>query len=163
MLEKKQVSKILDTMKERFPKADTTLEKTDPFHFLLSIILSAQATDVSVNKATPALFKAYATPADLAQADPSEVEKYIKTIGLYHNKAKYLVGCAKDLVERFDGKVPKTREEFEGRALLYHILMDLEEFLVYKKRFVNGLDEKKLRIYWKQEMEQKDSANELQK
>ena len=78
MLEKKQVSKILDTMKERFPKADTTLEKTDPFHFLLSIILSAQATDVSVNKATPALFKAYATPADLAQADPSEVEKYIK-------------------------------------------------------------------------------------
>ena len=83
MLEKKQVSKILDTMKERFPKADTTLEKTDPFHFLLSIILSAQATDVSVNKATPALFKAYATPADLAQADPSEVEKYIKTIGLH--------------------------------------------------------------------------------
>ena len=56
MLEKKQVSKILDTMKERFPKADTTLEKTDPFHFLLSIILSAQATDGSVNKATPALF-----------------------------------------------------------------------------------------------------------
>lgn len=111
MLEKKQVSKILDTMKERFPKADTTLEKTDPFHFLLSIILSAQATDVSVNKATPALFKAYETPADLAQADPIEVEKYIKTIGLYHNKAKYLVGCAKDLVERFDGKVPKTREE----------------------------------------------------
>ena len=60
-------------------------------------------------------------------------------------------------------ELPKTREEFEGRALLYHILMDLEEFLVYKKRFVNGLDEKKLRIYWKQEMEQKDSANELQK
>ena len=59
--------------------------------------------------------------------------------------------------------LPKTLEEFEGRALLYHILMDLEEFLVYKKRFVNGLDEKKLRIYWKQEMEQKDSANELQK
>lgn len=52
-------------------------------------------------------------------------------------------------------ELPKTREEFEGRALLYHILMDLEEFLVYKKRFVNGLDEKKLRIYWKQEMEQK--------
>lgn len=60
-------------------------------------------------------------------------------------------------------ELPKTREEFEGRALLYHILMDLEEFLVYKKRFVSGLDEKKLRIYWKQEMEQKDSANELQK
>ena len=60
-------------------------------------------------------------------------------------------------------ELPMTREECEGRALLYHILMDLEEFLVYKKRFVNGLDEKKLRIYWKQEMEQKDSANELQK
>ena len=59
-------------------------------------------------------------------------------------------------------ELPKTRDEFEGRALLYHILMDLGEFLVYKKRFVNGLDEKKLRIYWNQEMEQKDRENELQ-
>lgn len=57
---------------------------------------------------------------------------------------------------------PKTREEFEGRALLYHILMDLEEFLVYKKRFVNELDEKKLSIYWKQEMGQQDNVNESQ-
>ena len=59
-------------------------------------------------------------------------------------------------------ELPKTREEFEGRALLYHILMDLEEFLVYKKRFVNELDEKKLSIYWKQEMGQQDNVNESQ-
>lgn len=111
MISREQTTAILDEMKRVFPDADTTLTKTDPFHFLLSVILSAQATDVSVNKVTPALFSAYRTPAELASAEPPEVEKYIRTIGLYRNKARYLVGCSRDLTERFDGQVPQTREE----------------------------------------------------
>ena len=110
-LSETEIAFALDQMKQLFPNASSTLTKTDPFHFLLAIILSAQTTDKAVNEVTPALFAAYQTPMQLAQADPKEIEQYIKKIGLYHNKARYLVACAQDLVNNFAGQVPQTRAE----------------------------------------------------
>ncbi len=78
---------------------------------MLSVILSAQTTDKAVNLVTPALFERYKDPVDLANASQAEVESYIKTIGLYRNKARFLIKCSQELVERFDGVVPKTRKE----------------------------------------------------
>ena len=94
----------------------------------------------------------------------SQYISYLKDYVIERNVPSRQIEALKQIfIDMEQQLLPVTRPEFESRALLYHILMDLEEFLVYKKRFVNGLDEKKLRIYWKQEMEQKDSANELQK
>lgn len=111
MLNSEETVKALHVMGEVFPNATTSLTKTDPFHFMLSVILSAQATDKAVNLVTPALFERYKTPVDLANASLPEVESYIKTLGLYRNKARFLVKCSQELLERFNGVVPKTRKE----------------------------------------------------
>ncbi|MDH3752771.1 MAG: endonuclease III [Acidimicrobiia bacterium] len=89
-----------------YPDAECELDHGSPFELLAATILSAQATDVSVNKATPALFAAYPTPEALASADPADVEALINSIGLFRNKAKNLVAMAQRLVEEHDGEVP---------------------------------------------------------
>lgn len=111
MLNSEETTHAIEVMGEMFPNATTSLTKTDPYHFMLSVILSAQTTDKAVNLVTPALFGRYKTPVDLANASQSEVESYIKTIGLYRNKARFLIKCSQELVERFNGVVPKTRKE----------------------------------------------------
>lgn len=89
-----------------YPDARTELEFRSPFELLVATVLSAQATDKSVNAATPALFARYPTALDLSRATPEEVEPYIRTIGLYRNKAKNLVRLAALLLERHAGEVP---------------------------------------------------------
>lgn len=111
MMNKKQTIAAVQTMMEEFPDAKSELNADSNFHFLLAVILSAQATDNSVNKVTPALFERYINPASLAQAESSEVEDYIKNIGLYKNKARYLIACAQKLVTDFSGVVPQTLSE----------------------------------------------------
>ncbi len=111
MLSSEETTHAIEVMGEMFPNATTSLTKTDPYHFMLSVILSAQTTDKAVNLVTPALFERYKDPVDLANASQAEVESYIKTIGLYRNKARFLIKCSQELVERFDGVVPKTRKE----------------------------------------------------
>lgn len=101
----------IEIMYEMFPDAECELIHKDPFQLLIAVILSAQATDVSVNKATPALFAAYPTPSALAEAPVEAIIDKIKTIGLYRNKAKNIKACAAQLLERFNGEVPRTREE----------------------------------------------------
>lgn len=98
-------------MRHEYPAAGTTLYADTHFHFLLAVILSAQSTDQFVNKLTPALFDRFPTPQDLAAAEPDDVESYIKRLGLYHNKAKYLVNCSRKLVSSFNGRVPRTLKE----------------------------------------------------
>ena len=85
---------VLDELHQVYPDARTELEHSNPFELLISTILSAQATDKSVNAASPALFNAYPDAFALAQATPDEVAPYIKSIGLYKNKAKNIVGTA---------------------------------------------------------------------
>ena len=81
------------------------------FIFLLATILSAQSTDQSVNQVTPAFFAGLPPPQSLAAAEPGDVEQFIQRLGLYHNKAKFLVNCSRELVTRFNGVVPHTLKE----------------------------------------------------
>jgi endonuclease III len=91
---------------EEYPEALCALEHRNPYELLAATILSAQCTDARVNMVTPALFAAYPTPADLAEADPEGVEEIVKSTGFYKNKTKSLLGMAAALTERFDGEVP---------------------------------------------------------
>ena len=108
---KMTAEEVLDILEKEFPTPESELNYGTKFQLLIAVILSAQTTDIAVNKATPDLFKAYPDARSLAKADKEEVMKYIKTIGLYKNKSKFIIGTAKKIVEDFDGKVPSTRKE----------------------------------------------------
>lgn len=110
MLSKQKTMEAIEKMYQMFPEAHGELQHSNPYELLIAVILSAQATDVSVNKATPALFEAFPTPEDLAAASVEEIIPKIKTIGLYRNKAKNIKACAQQLIENFGGQVPTTRE-----------------------------------------------------
>ncbi|AGN23841.1 endonuclease III [Erysipelothrix amsterdamensis] len=105
------VAEIIEILDAEFPNAKSDLNYRNPFELLIAVTLSAQTTDVAVNKVTPALFERYPTPYSLSQADVKDVESYLKTIGLYRNKAKYIVACAAMLVDDFEGEVPRTRTQ----------------------------------------------------
>jgi endonuclease-3 len=107
----RRARKIYRELGEVYPYAKAELDFENPFELLVAVILSAQSTDVGVNKVTPALFRKYPTPADLAAADPEELEVMIKTTGFFHNKAKALLGMSKALVENFNGQVPRKLEQ----------------------------------------------------
>lgn len=108
---KARAAKVLSVMEQLYPQAATELAHTNPFELLVATVLSAQATDASVNKATPALFKRFPDACSLAKATPEEVEPYIKTIGLYRSKARNLVLLARKLVEAHGGKVPMDKAQ----------------------------------------------------
>jgi len=90
------------------------LQYVTPFTLLVAVVLSAQATDAGVNKATPALFAAADTPAKMVALGEPRVRDYIKTIGLFRTKAKNLIALSRQLIERHGGEVPRTREELEA-------------------------------------------------
>ncbi|WP_032113136.1 endonuclease III [Candidatus Paracaedibacter symbiosus] len=95
------------------PNPKTELNYTNPYTLLVAVTLSAQATDVGVNKATKALFEVVHTPEDMVKLGLDGLVSYIKTIGLHNAKAKNLMEAARILVTQFDGKVPVTREQLE--------------------------------------------------
>ena len=103
---------------ERFraanPNPTTELRYRTPYELLVAVVLSAQATDKSVNLASAPLFQKYDTPEKMAKLGVAGVERYIKTIGLYRNKAKNVVELSRLLVEKHGGEVPTTREELEA-------------------------------------------------
>lgn len=102
---------IINLLEKMHPEAKCALDHRNNFELLIAVVLSAQTTDVSVNKVTPALFEKYSDPGLLAKADVSDVENYIRTIGLYKNKSKNIINLSKALVEEFDGKVPGTFDD----------------------------------------------------
>lgn len=108
---RERAAQVLTELKLLYPDARTELDFTSPFQCLIATLLSAQATDVSVNLATPALFARYPDAPALAAATPEEVEPYIRTIGLYRTKAKNSVATAQILVERHGGHVPGSMAE----------------------------------------------------
>lgn len=116
LLTSEEATKVIRAMGQLFPEAKAELNHDSPFQLLIAVILSAQTTDVGVNKVTPDLFAAYPTPEDLMQADLDDIMEKIKTIGLYRNKAKFIKSCATDIVERFGGEVPQTRKELQSLA-----------------------------------------------
>ena len=112
-------SEILEIM-QIFADADQTpkseLEYTNAYTLLVAIILSAQSTDKGVNKATKELFKVADTPQKMLDLGIDGLKEYIKTIGLYNNKAKSIISMSQSLLEKFDGEVPSSQEELESLA-----------------------------------------------
>ena len=108
---KGRAREVARRLAEEYPDAVCELDHRNPFELLAATILSAQTTDVRVNIVTPELFARYPTPAQLAAADPGEVEEIIRSTGFYQNKTKSLIGMARDVVERFGGDVPPALED----------------------------------------------------
>ena len=106
-----RITVVAERLSKEYPVAICELTHRNPFELLAATILSAQCTDVRVNMVTPALFAAYPTPYDLAQADISHVEQLVRSTGFYGSKAKNLIGMATALVERFGGEVPKEMDD----------------------------------------------------
>ena len=102
------------TLKAANPQPNTELEYTSVFELLAAVLLSAQATDVGVNKATRQLFPIANTPQQIWDLGLEGLERYIKTIGLYHSKAKHLLETCRILLDQHKGQVPRTREALEA-------------------------------------------------
>ena len=111
MASKAAVKRIMETLKGLYPDALCSLQYEKDYELLFSVRLSAQCTDARVNQVTPALFAHFPTLESFARAEPEDVEPYIRSCGFFHGKARDLVGCARQLIDRFDGKVPGTMEE----------------------------------------------------
>ncbi|NSX03610.1 endonuclease III [Cupriavidus gilardii] len=105
---------LFETLRETNPSPTTELEYSSPFELLIAVLLSAQATDVGVNKATRKLFAVANTPQKILALGESGLIEYIKTIGLYKTKAKHVIETCRILAERYNGKVPADREALEG-------------------------------------------------
>ena len=105
---------IYERLAEGNPNPTTELNFSTPFELLVAVVLSAQATDVGVNKATEKLFKAAATPEAMLALGEEGLKKYIRTIGLFNSKAKNIHRTCAILVEKYDGEVPDEREALES-------------------------------------------------
>lgn len=109
--ETRRAKRILDALRRRYPDAHCELDHANPHELLVATILSAQATDVGVNKATPELFKRFPTPASYASASVEEIEPYVKTVNFWRNKSKAIHASMSTVQDEFDGQVPHTMEE----------------------------------------------------
>ncbi len=107
-------TEIFRRLREHNPNPTTELNYRNEFELLIAVILSAQATDVGVNKATKKLFEDAPTPQKMLELGEDGLKEYIKTIGLYNSKAKNIVKTCRILVERYDGQVPRRREQLEA-------------------------------------------------
>lgn len=106
-----KIDEVLVILGQMYPEAACALDHESEFELLISVVLSAQTTDVSVNKVTPRLFEAYPDPESLASADRQDVEDIIRTIGLYRNKAANIIKLADRLVKDFNSEVPGDFDE----------------------------------------------------
>ena len=108
-----KIAEIFDRFAENMPEPKGELNYSNPYTLLVAVALSAQATDVGVNKATGPLFKIADTPEKMIKLGEAKLRDMIKTIGLYRNKAKNVMGLSEQLIERFDGDVPRDRDALE--------------------------------------------------
>ena len=113
-LSKRDVREFYRRLAETRPIPQTELEFINPFTLLVAVVLSAQATDTGVNKATPALFAVADTPQKMLELGEERLVELIRTIGLFRTKAKNLIGLSRMLIERYGGEVPRDREALEA-------------------------------------------------
>lgn len=111
ILNEEEIKKVLDILKGLYPDARAELTHSNPFELLVATILSAQCTDVRVNKTTDKLFKELKTPSDYIKLGGKELGKRIYSCGFYKNKSKNIVETSRILLEKYDGQVPDTIEE----------------------------------------------------
>ena len=116
MLNLKQIRFCLDEMEKMFPDAECELVHDNPFELVIAVLLSAQCTDVLVNKVTKGLFEKYKTPEDYLAVTVEELQQDIRSIGLYKNKAKNIQKLCRSLIDEYGGKVPNTHEELVSLA-----------------------------------------------
>lgn len=110
-MQKDKVHEIFRRLSAKDPEPKTELFYTNDFTLLVAVVLSAQATDAGVNKATPALFKAADTPEKMFKLGETKLKNYIKTIGLFNSKAKNIIALSGSLVNNHNGKIPETHAE----------------------------------------------------
>ncbi|EKS8352345.1 endonuclease III [Bacillus cereus] len=111
MLNKTQIRYCLDTMADMYPEAHCELVHDNPFELVIAVALSAQCTDVLVNKVTRNLFQKYKTPEDYLSVSLEELQQDIRSIGLYRNKAKNIQKLCRMLLDDYNGEVPNDRDE----------------------------------------------------
>jgi endonuclease III len=109
--DRERASEIERRLAAHYPHAAIALRYDSDFQLLVAVILSAQTTDVGVNKVTPVLFARFPTAEKLAAADPAEVEEIVRATGFFRNKTKNIMGAARRIVAEYDGRVPGTMEE----------------------------------------------------
>jgi len=130
-LAKARIAAIFDRFAAAAPEPRTELAYASPYTLLVAVVLSAQATDVSVNKATGPLFAVADTPRKMVELGEAALARYISSIGLFNTKAKNVIALSKLLIERHEGEVPRTREALEalpgvGRKTAGVVLNELE-------------------------------------
>ena len=113
-MNKQKRTEIYTRLRKHIPEPETELSYDSPFELLVSVVLSAQATDVSVNKATALLYPVANTPQTILDLGESGLKEFIKAIGLFNSKAKNIIETCRRLIEKHDGQVPTTREELEA-------------------------------------------------
>ena len=113
-MNKENITEIFKRLKKHNPAPTTELNYASPFELLIAVILSAQATDKGVNKATDELYKVANTPEDILALKERGLKKYIKTIGLFNTKAKNIIKTCKILVDEYDSQVPEDRQALES-------------------------------------------------
>lgn len=116
MLSKKKTLEVLDVIDKMYPDAECELAHKNSFELTIAVLLSAQATDNHVNKVTKELFKKYSTPEDFLNVPLEEVQNDIRSIGLYRNKGKNIQKLCRDLIDRFDGKIPDNYDDLISLA-----------------------------------------------
>jgi endonuclease-3 len=113
-LKKADVVELFTRLRELDPHPTTELDYSTPFELLVAVVLSAQATDVGVNKATKKLFPVANTPRAILDMGEEKLKSYIATIGLFNSKAKNVIALCRILVDQYDSEVPQTREALEA-------------------------------------------------
>ena len=108
-----EICEVFERLKRQNPSPSSELKWTNPYTMLVSTVLSAQATDKSVNKATESLYKIADTPEKMLALGEDGLISYIKSIGLYRSKARHVIALSKMLIEKFNGVVPQSREEIQ--------------------------------------------------
>ena len=111
---KKQIQTFFDRLREQRPHPETELNYSSPFELLIAVMLSAQATDISVNKATDKLYPVANTAQSIFALGVDGLKQYIKTIGLYNSKAENVIKTCQILIMQYQGQVPETRPQLEA-------------------------------------------------
>ena len=120
MNKQEKVKFVIETLNKLYPTIPIPLEHKDPYTLLIAVLLSAQSTDVRVNQITPILFEKADNPYDMVKLSVEEIKEIIKPVGLSPMKSKGIYGLSKILIEKHDGKVPKTYEELEALPSVGH-------------------------------------------
>lgn len=115
-MEKAVVKELFARLRKANPEPKCELNFDSPYTLLVAIVLSAQTTDKNVNKATPALFKAASSPEKMLALGEEKIKEYIRSIGLFNSKAKNIIALSKDLIEKYNGEIPKDVDELQKLA-----------------------------------------------